>query len=164
MRKVTILYFIFSICSIAGFCEQKASFPKIEQNEIAHVLDYKAQDYSYLLGKLTGINDQLLTMHFKLYEGYVKNTNTLLSELNTMIQQGEQPSLTYMALKRRVGWEYDGMILHELYFENLGGKQALSSTSALYKSISRDFGSFEKLLLDFISTGLIRCLGWLILY
>ena len=36
--------------------------------------------------------------------------------------QGRQGSTPEFAeLKRRLGWEFNGMRLHELYFENLGG-------------------------------------------
>ena len=37
---------------------------------------YKAQDFSRLKD-LNGISNETLEIHFKLYEGYVTNTNTL---------------------------------------------------------------------------------------
>lgn len=124
---------------------------------------YQPKDYAYLLGK-TGLSDTLLAGHFKLYQGYVKNTNALLEELKALIQNAKDRSPTYAELKRRFGWEFCGMRLHEYYFENLGDKKPLISQSALFKKISVDFGSFEIWKQDFISTGMMRGIGWVILY
>src|SRR5579863_3043627 len=104
--------------------------------------DYQAKDYSYLFG-MAGFSDALLKLHFQLYQGYVKNTNLLLSRLKELEQQDKDLSYDYGALKRRLGWEFNGMRLHELYFENLGGEDPLDKSSELFQRISRDFGSFE---------------------
>ncbi len=121
--------------------------------------DYAVKNYSHLIG-MPGFSDALLNLHFKLYEGYVKNTNQLLTKLSSI----DQASYEYGALKRRLGWEYDGMRLHELYFENLGGKKPLDLSDPLYKDLSAQFGSFEKWKKDFIATGNIRGIGWSVLY
>lgn len=125
---------------------------------------YLAKDYSHLLGKLKGINDPLLKMHFTLYQGYVKNTNALEDALVEMRNGGADQMIAYGALKRRFGLEYDGMVLHELYFENLGGKKELSPKSSLYQKIVCDFGTFESWRKDFLATGMLRGIGWVILY
>jgi len=121
---------------------------------------YPVKNFSYLLGRLEGINDSVLEMHFTLYQGYVKNTNALAQSLREI----DDKTIAYGALKRRFGWEFDGMVLHELYFENLGGKQALSSKSSLHHKIVENFGSFEKWRQNFFATGMIRGIGWVILY
>lgn len=125
---------------------------------------YKAKDFSHLLGRMKGFSDGLLSMHFKLYEGYVKNTNLMIQIMEEMKAKGEEGNVAFGALKHRFGWEYDGMRLHELYFENLGGFKQISQTSALYQQIVRDFGSYEAWKKDFVATGLIRGVGWVILY
>ena len=86
------------------------------------VKPYAAQDFSKLKG-MSGFSDTLLDMHFTLYQGYVKNTNLLLEQLQQMVAQNQTGSPAYAELKRRFGWEFDGMRLHELYFANLGGKE-----------------------------------------
>lgn len=121
---------------------------------------YTAKDFSHLMG-MPGFTDHLLQMHFKLYEGYVKNTNELLAKLKAMVDTN---SYEYGALKRRLGWEFDGMRLHELYFENLGGTTPLDKKTPLYAAITAQFGSFEKWKKDFVSTGTIRGIGWALLY
>src|ERR1700733_13681697 len=92
-----------------------------ESNQNESLQPYKANDYSNLLG-MPGISDNTLNTHFKLYQGYVKNTNLLLSILKQLSLEGKQSSPQFQELKRRFGWEYDGVRLHELYFSNLGGK------------------------------------------
>ena len=120
---------------------------------------YTAKDYSNLIG-MPGFSDSLLQIHFKLYEGYVKNANDLLTTLKTM----NTGSYEYGALKRRLGWEFDGMRLHELYFGNLGGKTPINKSSEFYLALVSQFGSFEKWKKDFIATGTIRGIGWALLY
>jgi superoxide dismutase, Fe-Mn family len=120
---------------------------------------YTANNYSHLLG-MEGFGNSLLTMHFKLYEGYVKNTNDLLAKLKTV----EATSYEYGALKRRLGWEFDGMRLHELYFDHLGGNGAVDKQDPLVVALASQYGSFEKWKKDFVATGLIRGIGWAVLY
>ncbi len=120
---------------------------------------YPVKDYSALLN-MPGFNSSLLDMHFKLYAGYVKNTNDLMKTLETV----NSGSYEYGALKRRLGWEFDGMRLHELYFENLGGNGQPNTSSPLYMALVQQFGSYENWKKDFIATGMMRGIGWAILY
>jgi Fe-Mn family superoxide dismutase len=122
--------------------------------------DYQPKDYNHLLG-MPGFSDALLKMHFQLYQGYVKNTNLLVFKLS---DPALQKTYEYGALKRRFAWEFDGMRLHELYFDNLGGKDTLNTSSPLYLQIIRDFESYDAWKTDFIATGGMRGIGWAILY
>lgn len=124
---------------------------------------YAPKDYSFLYG-MPGFSDALLKMHFQLYQGYVKNTNFLLGSFEEMQAQGKEQTYEYGALKRRLGWEWDGMRLHELYFENLGGKDPLEASEPLFQEITAQFGSYAAWKKNFIATGLIRGIGWVILY
>lgn len=125
----------------------------------AEAPQYTPKNYSHLVG-MTGFADSLLQMHFKLYEGYVKNTNDLISKLKSIDPQ----SYEYGALKRRLGWEFDGMRLHELYFDNLGGNGKWDRKNVLFTDLTAQFGDFEKWKKDFIATGSIRGIGWVVLY
>ena len=126
-------------------------------------LTYQAKEFSHLIGK-TRFKDDLLNMHFQLYQGYIKNTNLLLTRLKDLENQGKELSYEYGALKRRFAWEYNGMRLHELYFANLGGKEPIQPSSSLYQGIVKEFGSYEKWKQSFMATGKMRGIGWVILY
>lgn len=124
---------------------------------------YTPKDYKHLLG-LSGLSDVLLTNHFTLYEGYVNNTNKVSEQLLTLLQSGEIATPEYAELKRRFGWEWNGMRLHELYFGNLTKESvSLDKDSSLAKQIASDFGSVEAWEKDFRATGSMRGIGWVIL-
>lgn len=119
---------------------------------------YKIKDFKHLLG-LPGMSDALLTNHFALYEGYVKNTNTLIDLLSTK----EVGTPEYSELKRRFGWEWNGMRLHELYFGNLTKESTPLSDGSLKESIEKIFGSIENWQKNFLGIGAMRGIGWVIL-
>lgn len=126
---------------------------------------YEPKNFDNLLGHVDGLNDELLKMHFKLYQGYVNNTNTLLEKIAALNVDGKTTPPEFAGFKHMLGWEYDGMVLHEYYFGNLGGnKQTLKTDDPLHQKIIRDFGSYENWRNDFIATGSMRGIGWVILY
>jgi len=100
-----------------------------------------------------------------LYQGYVTNTNKVADALSAMAKEGKTQSPEYAELKRRFGWEWNGMRLHEYYFGNMikGGK-GIDKNTNLYKKILADFGSYENWEKDFKATGAMRGIGWVILY
>ncbi|NTW46041.1 MAG: superoxide dismutase [Candidatus Moranbacteria bacterium] len=120
---------------------------------------YEPQDFSRLLGA-SGFSDTLLSDHFKLYEGYVKNVNTVVERLKTI----EPGSIEGSELRRRFGWEWNGMRLHELYFGNLtSAPEPLDPESGLAKAIVGRFGSLDGFLQDFRRAGTMRGIGWVVL-
>ena len=96
---------------------------------------YQAKNFDHLLGT-PGFSDQLLKNHFTLYQGYVTNSNKLIEEIQALIKEGKIGTPQYAELKRRFGWEFNGMRLHEYYFENMTkNKVELNKDSAFYKKI-----------------------------
>lgn len=159
--------FVFQAILSLGLCLQ--SLHALEQDikssaTTATNPKYEVRNFDHLLGKISGLDDSLLKMHFKLYEGYVNNTNVILEKLNMLTMAGQNRTPEFAGLKRMLGWEFDGMLLHEYYFDNLGGKESLDPKSPLYQKIEQDFGSYDKWKQDFISTGLIRGIGWVVSY
>ncbi len=124
---------------------------------------YTAKDYARLIG-MAGFSEALLKNHFTLYEGYVTNTNKLLETLARMVQEDKATSPEFGELKRRLGWEFNGMRLHEYYFDALGGDGAVDSNSRLARKKIADFGSIEGWLKDFKAVGAMRGIGWAVLY
>jgi len=124
---------------------------------------YTAQDYGRLIG-IPGFSETLLKNHFTLYQGYVTNSGKLLDALAQLIADGKGATPEYAELKRRLGWEFNGMRLHELYFGNLGGSAPLDQATALAGKLAASFGSVELWEKDFRATGAMRGIGWVGLY
>ena len=121
------------------------------------------------LSGLKGISDQTLEMHFKLYEGYVKETNNLSERIAEFLKDGkvdQEEMPLYSELKRRLGFEFNGMVLHEYYFENLkkGGGGEPERSSSFYKAAAASFGSYEVWKADFAGVGKMRGVGWAMCY
>ncbi|HEX5835225.1 MAG TPA: superoxide dismutase [Pyrinomonadaceae bacterium] len=129
---------------------------------------YQARQFN--LSGLKGISDQTLEMHFKLYEGYVKETNNLTERIGEFIKDGnvdhdELPA--YSELTRRLGFEYNGMVLHEYYFDNLisgAGTGDPDKSSKFVKAAEASFGSYDIWKTDFVGIGKMRGVGWAICY
>ena len=126
-------------------------------------MTYEAKNYELLLGT-PGLSEGLLKNHFTLYQGYVANTNKLLDTLNASTKDGKIGTPEYAEIKRRFGWEFNGMRLHEYYFENISKTgSVLDPQSPLAKKMAEDFGSYENWEKDFKGTGASRGIGWAIL-
>ncbi|MDQ3820055.1 MAG: superoxide dismutase [Acidobacteriota bacterium] len=129
---------------------------------------YTAKQFD--LSGLNGISDQTLEMHFKLYEGYVKETNKLTAKISEFLKDGkvdQEEMPAYSELTRRLGFEYNGMVLHEYYFGNL--KKGSTATdpeknSNFFRAAEQSFGSYDIWKADFMGVGKMRGVGWAICY
>lgn len=131
---------------------------------VLNMSDYVSKNYEHLKG-INGLSDKLLETHFTLYNGYVTNTNKLSALISSMLKEGKASTPEFAEIKRRFGWEFNGMRLHELYFDQMSKSPSLSNEkSALYKKIVEDFGSFDAFLNEFKSVGAMRGIGWVVLY
>jgi len=124
---------------------------------------YMAKDYARLSG-MAGFSEVLLKNHLTLYQGYVTNSNKVLDLLDQMLKEGKTANPEFAELKRRLGWEFNGMRLHEYYFENLGGNEPLNMNGRLGKKLAESFGSVDAWEKDFRAVGAIRGIGWAVLY
>jgi len=121
---------------------------------------YKARQFN--LSNLKGISDETLEMHFKLYEGYVKETNKLNEKIAEFVKDAkvdQDEFAEYSELTRRL--EYNGMVLHEYYFDNLktgGGTGDPNNNSAFRKSAEQSHGSYDIWKAEFVA--LVRCAAW----
>lgn len=108
---------------------------------------------------LRGIPDALVDAHLKLYQGYVKNLNLLRGRL----AEHKPGTPEWCELQRRVGFELNGMRLHELYFENLSPAGGAPS-SVLRGLLAATWGSPDAWREEFAAIGSMRGVGWAILY
>ncbi len=129
---------------------------------------YTAKNFEHLLG-MNGFSDTLLKNHFTLYEGYVNNVNTLLKKMNAIREERksgvEDRKEESAELHRRFGWEYNGMKLHELYFENMSKESSeIQESSLLYKALVERFGDIETFKNNFVkNVATFRGIGWVAL-
>ncbi|MFI5361920.1 MAG: superoxide dismutase [Elusimicrobiota bacterium] len=114
--------------------------------------------------QLSGISEEQIAQHWSLYEGYVKNVN-LLNEKISALAEKKDFGTEFAELKRRLGFEYDGMILHEHYFGILrSGQKPLGDFAELTKLMKKSFGGYSNWLAEFSAIGKMRGVGWAILY
>ena len=129
---------------------------------------YSERDFSKVRG-LSGISDNQITEHLKLYAGYVKRTNALTEKLFGLCSEGKASGAdpVYAELTRRMGFEYNGMILHEYYFGNMkpGAQAEPPSGGKLKKAIESSFGGkYDLWLADFRAIAAMPGVGWVITY
>ena len=128
---------------------------------------YKPQSFDHLTG-LDGISDAQVKEHLELYQGYVKQVNTLSDKLMEVLAKGKPTGTDpyFAELTRHLGFEYNGMILHEYYFSNLkrASEPSPGKSSGLVQAISQSFGALETWKADFQAIGGMRGIGWAILF
>lgn len=124
---------------------------------------YKPVDFSYLLGKVNGINDDLMKIHFKLYEGLVGATNKALVEIEKANITGVKNMVEYSSIQKQLSFFFNGMRLHELYFGVMCGDNMEKKNNELVKAIDKSFGSFNKWKANFMATGDIPGVGFVAL-
>jgi superoxide dismutase, Fe-Mn family len=121
---------------------------------------------TFTLGTLGGLSDEQIKVHLGLYEGYVKHMNVLreqIAELTALDK--EKYAFAIMETRRRLGFEFNGMRMHEYYFEQLeGGASTLSGDSALAKAVSEKYGSVDDFMTHVKSVAMSRGIGWSVLY
>lgn len=124
---------------------------------------YEPRDFENLLD-IGHLSKELMKDHLSLYRGYVNNIDKLLQELEMFSKEDIDETPEYAEIKRRLGWEFNGMRLHECYFSNMiKGGSFLDRNTNLFKKIAQNFGSYDDWEKDFKATGLMRGIGWVVL-
>jgi Fe-Mn family superoxide dismutase len=113
---------------------------------------------------LIGISDKQIDFHFNThYKGYVNKLNEILEKLETVDRsKANQNYSEYRALKVEETFNHMGVVLHELYFENLKDGRGTKPSEKLTEMINKNFGSMEKWKEDFKACGTAHR-GWALL-
>ena len=113
--------------------------------------------------KLDGISDNQISQHRDiLYAGYVNKLNEIEDRLKAVdLTKANQVFSEFRALKIDETFALNGVVLHELYFENLGVKSA-KPRGKLSDMLARDFGSFDRWMDNLKACGM-AARGWVIL-
>lgn len=127
-------------------------------------MTYTARTFE--IPELKGLSRKQIDVHLALYEGYVKHTNlilTTIAELRTA--DAEKNAFVINELRRRMGFEFDGMRMHEYYFEQFeGGAKAASETSPLKDLAEERYGDWEKFVAHIKEVAGTRGIGWTVVY
>ncbi|HJX24068.1 MAG TPA: superoxide dismutase [Candidatus Bathyarchaeia archaeon] len=113
---------------------------------------------------LRGISDQQLEYHFEThYKGYVNKLNEIWEKLAMVDRtKANQNFSDYRALKVEETFNYMGVVLHELYFENMKDGMNTKASSKLVEMVEKNFGSWDKWKDDFRACGIAHR-GWAVL-
>lgn len=135
---------------------------------------------TFTIPTLKGLSEKQTKIHLALYEGYVKNVNLILETLKGYAAYGDRASegdrLAIAELRRRFAFEFDGMRMHEYYFEQFelarpddsgrsgGGQKGGSPTSGLAKAAEEKYGSGENFIAHIKEVAGTRGIGWVVVY
>ncbi|TSC62339.1 MAG: superoxide dismutase, Fe-Mn family [Parcubacteria group bacterium Gr01-1014_48] len=124
----------------------------------------KYEEKKFTIGTLTGLSERQIAEHLKLYAGYVKHVNLIAENVEELSSNSEKNAYLISELRRRFAFEFDGMRMHEFYFESFEeGKREHESGSTLGAAIAEQFGSFDNWLTQFKTVALSRGIGWTVL-
>lgn len=121
---------------------------------------------TFTLPELAGLSKKQIKAHIGLYEGYVKHINVLRAQIADLTAlDAEKYAYAIMETRRRLGFEFNGMRMHEYYFEQFeGGATTLSAESLLAQAVREKYGSVEGFVAHFTAVGMSRGIGWSVLY
>jgi Fe-Mn family superoxide dismutase len=122
---------------------------------------FSVQDLKFGKDALDGISEKTVTVHHDtLYAGYVNKRNEIEEGLKNVDRStANQAYSAYRALKLEETFAADGQILHELYFDTLGGKGEASG--AVADKIAEDFGSWDAFIEDARACAM-AARGWMV--
>lgn len=121
---------------------------------------------TFNLPELPGLSEKQIKVHMGLYEGYVKHVN-LIAEKLSAVRSGELTLDPYIVaeLRRRFAFEFDGMRMHEYYFEQLEtGAVEFNTESGLAKAVSEKYGSTDAFIEHIKEVAGSRGIGWVVVY
>jgi len=128
------------------------------------IYTYKAKEFN-LPSELAGLSTKQIEVHLGLYNGYVTHVNKLNAEIMHAAKSDGDHTYTITELNRRLGFEFNGMRMHEYYFEQIeGGAEALDPESAFGKFITENMGGIEGLIKGITMTAMSRGIGWAVMY
>ncbi len=123
---------------------------------------YKEKQFS--LENLSGISEKQIEVHLGLYSGYVKHVNLIQEKIHELETGKEKNAYIIAELRRRFSFEFDGMRMHEYYFEGLENGSKEIQDEDLKSVLSAKYGSFEDFISHFKAVGMSRGIGWTVLY
>ena len=114
---------------------------------------------------LEGLSEKQIKVHLALYEGYVKHTNLIMEKIQAL-KEADAESNAYLIneLRRRFAFEFNGMRMHEYYFEQFEGEKGGDPQSVLAKVAEAKYGSGENFIAHIKEVAGSRGIGWVVVY
>ena len=121
---------------------------------------------TFNLPELKGLSKEQIDVHLKLYEGYVKHTNLIMEQIKTLANDtSAEATYTKNELRRRLGFEFDGMRMHEYYFEQFeGGAEAPNPNAPLNDAATERYGTWDGFIEHIKEVAGTRGIGWVVVY
>ena len=114
--------------------------------------------------RLSGLSEKLITSHWENnYQGSVRALNAVERKLAEAVADSDFPPLLYGGLKREELHRTGSVVLHELYFDGLGGNGEPGGTVS--QALSAAFGSVDAWEAEFRRTAMALAggSGWCVL-
>lgn len=121
---------------------------------------------TFELPELKGLSKDQVAVHLALYEGYVKHTNLIMEKIEKLrSEDAEANAFVINELRRRFGFEFDGMRMHEYYFEQFeGGPKAADPESPIADAATEKYGSWDTFVAHIKEVAGTRGIGWVVVY
>jgi Fe-Mn family superoxide dismutase len=120
-------------------------------------MNYTAKQFS--LPTLEGISEEQVQVHLALYEGYVKHANVIHEELKKLKEMNVN-QYVINEVRRRFSFEWNGMRMHEYYFEQFEGGSTPLNGGNLVQAAEEKYGSWDAFLLHIKEVAGSRGIGW----
>lgn len=118
---------------------------------------------TFNIGTLTGLSQKQMEVHLALYEGYVKHVNLIHDKIK-LLKDSKEDQYVINELRRRYAFEFDGMRMHEYYFEQLEGGAAPLKDGALLEAATKKYGGYEQFVAHLHECAGTRGIGWVVVY
>ncbi|HYD93042.1 MAG TPA: Fe-Mn family superoxide dismutase [Candidatus Paceibacterota bacterium] len=121
---------------------------------------------TFALPELKGLSKKQIDVHLALYEGYVKHVNLIVDTIQRLREEdAEKNAFTINELRRRMGFEFDGMRMHEYYFEQFeGGPSIADPEGSLRKAVTEKYGGWDQFIAHIKEVAGTRGIGWVVVY
>lgn len=122
---------------------------------------YEVREFD--LAGVEGLSRRAIEMHLELYRGYVEQVNKLITAMRAQAAESAPDHIVHDARARRLAFEFNGMVLHELFFEALRGPERPYDKSGVFaEAADESFGGFDRWRQDFLRMAALRGVGWVL--
>lgn len=117
---------------------------------------------AFNLPALNGISQKQIDVHIGLYQGYVKHINLLREQIADLTKiDAEKYAFAIESIRRRMGFEFNGMRMHEFYFPQWEDAATPEPRgSALDVALSEKYGDWDGFMAHFKKVAMSRGSGW----